>query len=978
MSKLKLFVILLISLLPMAALGQIYNSMTINRPGGLNWQEIKTDHFRIIFPDGEDSLAYRSAAILESHYAKTSSLTGGTLKNFPVILNNYNDLSNGFVSSINFRSEIDLAPFKGKGMNPQTGDWLEMVLPHELVHATHFNIQIPMEGKKVSIPDLVSLFSPDLARTFHGFPPVGLHEGLAVYYETESVAPMGGRGNYTFSTNRFNANFASDDRWSMGQTLIPSDYTQPFNRHYIAGYSFVNWLHDEYGEEISKEAIRYHYHNFYLGYGFALRQKTGKWPGQLYALYEEDMAAEEENRQSEITANTTQKSKIIDTPYDGEEVHAPKWINEDEILFYGSYYNGRLGFYKYNTATQNFSLVKETFGVSDFNYEIDDEGNLLYSAYRINPKFSGVFNAEVRTLDIESGDVDTITDEIRVYAPNSNGEKVIAIQTDGSNGNIVEILPNGEVELLKELRNASPVSLKFNPNNPDQLAVLMNKRGVQALWITTLNSLSEDVSGNPDIAFKNASIFDPEWHPEENKLLFTVDRSPAMNVYEYDLDEDQIYQVTSSVYNAFEASYSPQGDEIAYIVQDGDQRKLATLNREDFLNNRIQSSSFLSGNELESELNRPLLGHEIIDSVKELEKSSYRPGPSWLKPRAILPVYRENANTPQYGVEFSSIDPLSSQAYSFEVTGIQNRLWYDLTYTNKTFYPGFELSAYSEPQFFATQNPANNEPYSIMRQDRGFSLTLPFQYTFRGDTRFSGLSLRPEIKAEQFRYFNLEPTAISDFATRYRASVFTQVSFGLLNLPRDIQPSSGISFFGLYEQTLNEPSVEIQFPGARVTNTFKNQWAALYGVFGYVSPLRKWNQSLRLDVQFLTQSESPIYSNDSIIPMGFSEDILPNYNVGSDTGFQNIGRFSTRYTIPLFYPDNGGLTVPLYLSSIYLTAFSHTLTDMDSDDLVASSRSVFGAGLHVQFKLSNLLFDIGVGLAYEPMRDNTQFIFGQF
>jgi hypothetical protein len=225
----------------------------------------------------------------------------------------------------------------------------------------------------------------------------------------------------------------------------------------------------------------------------------------------------------------------------------------------------------------------------------------------------------------------------------------------------------------------------------------------------------------------------------------------------------------------------------------------------------------------------------------------------------------------------------------------------------------------------------------------------------------------------------LQANELSDFATRYKASVFSLLSLGILNFPRDLQPSSGISFFGLYEQTLNEPTVVINFPGASsASQTFSDQWTAYYGVFGFVSPLRRWNQSMRLDLQFLNQSSQPIYSNTTIIPMGFAGSDFPNYSSAGNAGFQNLARFSTRYTIPLWYPDTGGLTVPLYLSSIYLTTFTHTLTDMDANDLVDSSRSIFGMGFHVQFKVSNLLLELGVGFAYEPSRDNTQLIFGQF
>ena len=116
---------------------------TQNRPPGLNWQELETPHFRIIFPEGLDSTALRAGRILESQYEISKALTGGSLKDFPVVLTNYNDLTNGFVTSLNFRSEVDLAPFKGKNINPQSGAWLEAVLPHELIHANHANLIEP-------------------------------------------------------------------------------------------------------------------------------------------------------------------------------------------------------------------------------------------------------------------------------------------------------------------------------------------------------------------------------------------------------------------------------------------------------------------------------------------------------------------------------------------------------------------------------------------------------------------------------------------------------------------------------------------------------------------------------------------------------------------------------------------------------------------------------------------------------------------
>lgn len=977
MNNLKLLILTLFLCMPLQASSQFYDSFVKHRPQGLNWQQLNTDHFRIIYPDGEDSLAYRTGAILENQYPLASKLTGGLLENFPVVLDNYNDLSNGFVTSLNFRSEVVLAPFKGKGMNPRTGDWLEGVLSHELVHAAHVNVQLPQEERKFSFSGLLSYVSPDAARSIHSFVPVGLHEGLAVYHESNAVSTGGGRGNYTYFNNRFNSNFTSSKQWNMGQTFIPSDYTLPYNRHYLSGYHFMDWLQDTYGEETARNSIRFHYYYFFMGYGFSLYHTTGKWPWELYDEYITQLKKEEKDRKSLIENNTTSKSTVIDIPFKGELLRSPKWISEQKLLTYGNFYNGDVGFYSYNLEDHSFRLIRESFTVDSYNYEIaPSKDEMLYSSYKKDPLYPGVFKSKIYQLDINTGEQTAVSEQQRIYNPTSNGNRILALQTKGASARIVEIEDSGQLSVIKEFMNATPVALKFNPVNPAQIAVIVNRRGTQALWIASSETLSEDLDNQPTVAFKNASVFDPEWHPSGKQLLFSVDAEPAMNVYELDLQNDTIAQLTNSRYNAFEASYAPDGNRIAYVLQQGDEQKLAVLDRRHFSQKVLSGNQLMTTEEVREAFSKPLLGAALLTD-NNWTKSDYKSDLSWLKPRIVFPVIRENSNEIQTGVLISSSDVLTSQGYYAEITGIQNRLWYNLSYNNKTFYPGFKLSAYSDPDFFVLTDPGADQGFGVMREERGFELNVPFNYTFKGDTRLSSVSVSSGIGLEQHKYYDLQPDALSDYSNRLTAEWSAQLNLGILNRRRDIQPSSGFGLFGLIDKTLNTPKTQLRYPSGAIRDiTLSDQWAVYYGVFGYLSPLRELNQSLRLDVQFLQQSKSPVYSTNTIVPMGFSENPFPSF-VDNDVN-NSLARISSRYTVPLFYPDTGGLTVPLYLSSIYLTGFSHTLTSLDANNLIDASRSIFGAGFHIQFKVSNLMFDFGVGIAFEPSRNETQLIIGQF
>ncbi|HAW78925.1 MAG TPA: hypothetical protein DCX27_03905, partial [Balneola sp.] len=395
---------------------------------------------------------------------------------------------------------------------------------------------------------------------------------------------------------------------------------------------------------------------------------------------------------------------------------------------------------------------------------------------------------------------------------------------------------------------------KANPSSPDQLALIVNRRGVQALWITTPQTIAQDILQAPRVAFKDASIFDLDWHPTEQKLLFTADRSSAMNVYELNLSNGDILQKTNSIFNAFEASYSPDATSIAYVVQQNQEQKVAILHQDDFYNNRVPRDDLLTGNTLEEKLTRSLLGSEIETDSWNIEK--YGNDLSWLKPRAVIPVLRENSGATQVGVNLQSIDALSSQSYSAEISGIQNRLWYDLSYTNKTFWPGFKIRSYSDPSFGVLDFGSNNR-YSVMEQERGFDLSIPMNFTFNGTTRGKSLYVSPRITAEQFRYFDLSPKPISDFETQFKAGGFSQFTWNLLTQRRDIQPSSGISIFAFLDKALNDQDVLITFSdGNQALLEIRDRWAAYYGLIGYIAPLRKYNQSLRYDFQVLNQSSS--------------------------------------------------------------------------------------------------------------------------
>tara|TARA_R100001143_G_scaffold63592_1_gene73061 strand:+ start:2789 stop:5707 length:2919 start_codon:yes stop_codon:yes gene_type:complete len=962
---------LLVLLVSLPVQAQLYQ--TQYRLPGQNWMEIKSERFRVIYPERYRSEAIRAMTILESDYPEIKELVGGSVQNFPIIINPENDRSNGFVSPINFRSEVELSPIIGKTMNPRSGDWFELVLPHELVHVMHFSVNPP------SFTRVLGLFSPDVRRSVHGAAPAGVFEGIAVHHESHGSISNSGRGNHPYFRNQFNALINSDQEWSMGQLLHISDYTPPFDRHYIGGYEITHWLLNRYGEKVIRESIKTHYKYPFLGYGVALRMTTGEWPGKLYKDFSANRSEEERERRSNLTEDPLAQSEEILFDADCKRLNRPIWLDNQNLIFYGHSCNRSPGFYQYNLEDGKSRLLHEVLLSRDHIYSMDkDKTFIYYSRLHSDRKYDNLFRGDIERFDMEQQSAQRVTHQMRLFSPEWTDKEILALQIDGTEMNLVSVNPDdGAIaDRFEKPENSSVVQIAENPHRVGRYAVIGRIKSVQGIWLTDLNVREPLFSTNPDIVFTDGSVYDVSWHPTEEKLLFVSDHTGVMNLYEYDLEANVILQITDSRFNAFEGSYSPSGDKVAYISQDGNEQKLFVMDRSNSTGDLLSSEEWAFNSQIEDQMDRPLMNREMnrdFDS-EDWEMNRYRTGAGWLKPRFWIPTYEKENGLDRLGLRFESVDVMNSQSYQVEVNHYADRIWYDTEYVNRTYFPGFRLELYNSPIFTTLRREIDGEEFRLeaIQQSRGGAVKVPIRYRLESNARFSSFLIEPQYFLSQIRFLDRNnPTdTLSEFGTRHTVGLRSVLNYRIRQFTRDVQPNSGVVFFAEARVGLNCDEFTIRDSRANIDAVLTQRKGIRAGFIGFIAPFSKWNQSLRLDASVYSQTEIPVFN----VRSEFSELFSGTPFLGS----ANVGIFNTRYTIPLVYPDEGGLLLPGYLSNVYLVLFTQTISNFDSGVQIADSRTILGAGIRSRFRISNLAFDVGISVGWEPARNEITWNAGSF
>jgi len=242
-------------------------------PARLKWNQLQTGPFKIIYPRGTDSLAFRYAWLLEQVTPHVMSSLEASTPSIPVVLHPYNLNSNGMVVWAPKRMELITTPPPSGSLH----NWEKQLVIHETRHVA----QMQRAGEHF-FRGFRWLFGQQSEGVSVGlYFPRWLLEGDAVIAET--VLSAAGRGREASFLMPYKAYFAENtffsyDKWRYGSLrhFTPDHYALGFMKLSVATLNSA----EEALSRIFTDITTYPYWPFI--YGTTFKKNYGTYAVKLW------------------------------------------------------------------------------------------------------------------------------------------------------------------------------------------------------------------------------------------------------------------------------------------------------------------------------------------------------------------------------------------------------------------------------------------------------------------------------------------------------------------------------------------------------------------------------------------------------------------------------------------------------------------------------------------------------------------------
>lgn len=651
-------------------------------PARFKWNIVKLPHYDLVYPQGNDSMAYRYALYLENAYPHIQKTIGKPMKaKFPVILHPANMSSNGMVSWAPRRMELITTPSSSlDGVS-----WDKHLVLHESRHV--FQTGKVMHG---IFKPLYYVIGEQAAGVASFFLPVWFLEGDAV--STETAMSNGGRGrlpefNMPYRAQMLGTNKSySFDKWLLGSY---KDYTGDY---YALGYDMASFARQRYGGDIWDKTTSRYVRNLLFGGSF--KHYTGS---SIDGLYDDTFAF------------LRQEWKKLDTC-----AIAPAYLSPATKAYTS---------YRYPQALNDSTVITVKSGLKDINSLVSitngKEKRLSYIGNinsRIDLHNKRIYWTEIvpgirwthenysvlKCYDLDKNRITTITPRQRYLSPSisSNGNIAAVSRSTiaGENQLVLVDLDNGkELKSFHVPDNAFIKELTF-AGNDTIIAVAVNNTGISLLQLQSQSGLWKELLNTTSI-----NITSPVW--KDGKIYFESGANGTNNIYYLNPSDSQIYRVTCSRFGAFDPTFSESDGKLLFSDYQAKGYRVASLATDSLLAEKVDFSTHTPPPFVEALVEQEQFN---LDSTRlepvDFHPKPYRKGEHTFKIHSWAPFYYDVTEAMNTSADdFSTLVKPGAMILSQNTlnTAIMQAGWYykegyhhgKLSFTYQGWFPVFDLTA---------------------------------------------------------------------------------------------------------------------------------------------------------------------------------------------------------------------------------------------------------------------------------------------
>ncbi|HPW44780.1 MAG TPA: hypothetical protein PKU96_00210 [bacterium] len=494
----------------------------------LNWRTIRTEHFKINFPEKIEPVAKKAAQILEEAYPQvTERWDWRPWGQTEVVLVDNTDDSNGMATVLPYNwMLIYVVPPDPDSPLAHYDDWLKMLLIHEFTHI----VQIDAYGG-IWYPVRV-LLGKTVSPT--GINPTWLREGIAQYDET--TLTEGGRGRGSSSEMIVRTSVLENKFPAIDQADGLSWKWPGYRAAYAYGIMFVHWLVDNYGEEKFLEFDKRVRKSVLLGminhqarnvYGKTFYELWREWYQSLKDKYEKECAPL-------VAAGLTEFSIMISSARD-EQLSAPEISPDGKKIAYTAtspHHSPRV--LVKDLESGKIETIAKKANASQISWSSDGR-KLAYSAMARYKRYDYFYDISVYDFDIEKKNkrIKKITNGKRARDPDFSSDGKFLVYVAGSMGSDSLMRYDFEGKKSSILAKGESQFVQFaNPrvsNDGKYIAVSVWKKGDG--W----RVYRYDIDGkNPRRLTSGSGLIieaRPSWSSDDKFVLFASDESGISNIY---------------------------------------------------------------------------------------------------------------------------------------------------------------------------------------------------------------------------------------------------------------------------------------------------------------------------------------------------------------------------------------------------------------------------------------------------------------